>query len=145
MSPNRFVEKNDRKFKFNTLFVNFRLGNVVLLSPSLTAPSLPPPPASPQPNYQPQPEAIAASQPQPSAKCLIKKLRQTFCLTTPEDAAPSSKATPDVDFNLPHTTHVDASVRDGVKIELSDGGFVALNSLGMSTTQGQQPLLEVTL
>ena len=107
-----------------------RLGNVVLLSPSLTAPSLPPCPASPQPNYQPQPEAIAASQPQPSAKCLVKKLRQTFCLTSEVEAA---KATlPDVDFNLPHTTHVDASVRDGVKIELSDGGFVALNSLGLS-------------
>ena len=58
----------------------------MLLSPSLTAPSLPPPPASPQPNYQPQPEAIAASQPQPSAKCLVKKLRQTFCL------APSTTA-----------------------------------------------------
>ena len=113
-----------------TLF-HARLGNVVLLSPSLTAPSLPPCPASPQPNYQPQPEAIAASQPQPSAKCLVKKLRQTFCLTSEVEAA---KATlPDVDFNLPHTTHVDASVRDGVKIELSDGGFVALNSLGLST------------
>ena len=36
-----------------------------------------------------------------------------------------------MDFNLPHTTHVDASVRDGVKIELSDGGFVAFNSLGL--------------
>ena len=119
------------------ILIHARLGNVVLLSPSLIAPSLPPPPpASSQPNYQPQPEAIAASQPQPSAKCLVKKLRQTFCLTTAPEiqvAGSAAKATPDVDFNLPHTTHVDASVRDGVKIELSDGGFVALNSLGLST------------
>lgn len=63
----------------------------------------------------------------------MKKLRQTFCLTAAAAETAESRSTPDVDFNLPHTTHVDASVRDGVKIELSDGGFVALNSLDLLT------------
>ncbi len=101
-----------------------RLGQLVLLSPSATQVSPPPPPAS---SSSPQPEGLS-SQPQPSsAKCLVKQFRQTFCVSD-DYVTSAAQANPDVDFSLPHTTHVDASVRDGIKIELSDGGFVALNS-----------------
>jgi hypothetical protein len=113
------------------LFSVTRLGEFVLFSPSMSLP----PPLAMSPSQQPQPEVLS-SPPQPSAKCLIKNLRQTFCLV--DGSTTTAQSTPDVDFTLPNTTHVDASVRDGIKIELSEGGFVAFNSLEILSTLAQE-------